>query len=148
LLGSALLLGLTGWLKLALCTFILSGISAAIASIMTSISARESSTLLWFDRLFLPVISAILVIASLSADPTGNDRSAIVLALWGVSLLLFTSKKSVEHPWHANSESAAIIMLCALLSGYPLIGLALIVLHGLITRISELGWLEGRVSKI
>ena len=148
LLGSALLLGLTGWLKLALCTFILSGISAAIASIMTSISARESSTLLWFDRLFLPVIAAILVITSLSADPTGSNRSAIVLALWGVSLLLFTSKTRVEHPWHANAESVAIIMLCALLFGCPLIGLALIVLHGLITRISELGWLEGRISKI
>lgn len=148
LLGSALLLAMTGWLNAALCAFILSGILAAIAAIMTSIGARESAIVRWFDRLFLPVIALILVIASLSADPTGTDKSAIVLALWSVSLLLLNAKTNGQQPWHANAETAAIMMLVASLSGYPVIGLALIVCHGLITRISETGWLAGRISKI
>ncbi len=148
LLGSSLLLGLTGWLSVAFGIFLLAAVSATIATILISISAREARLLGWFDRLALPVCVVILIIAGFGVDANGIDRSAIILALWGASLLLLMTKSKAETSWYADAESAATIMLVASLSGLVVIGLVVVILHGLISRIGELGWLKRQITKI
>ena len=148
LLGSSLLLAMTGWLTMGLGIFLFARVCAAVAIILTSISAREARLLDWFERLALPVFLVMLIIASLDFNRIGIDRSAVVLALWGASLLLLTTGAQRENSWYADTESAATVMLFASLFGYILIGLGVVVLHGLITRIDELGWLKGQFTKI
>lgn len=148
LLGSSLLLAMTGWLSVAFGIYLLAGVSAAIATVLTSISARDAGLVGWFDRLALPVCLVTLIIAGFGVDATGINRSAIILALWGASLLLFTSKSKAETSWHADAESSSTVMLLASLSGFISIGLGVVVLHGLVTRIGELGWLKGQFTKI
>ena len=147
-LGSALLLSMTGWHAVGFGVFLASLIFGTISVIMMSISARTSRLLAWFETLRLPTLCVMLILSGISAGAAIGDYSALILALWGGSLMLLVPKDRTDQLWYAQGDSAALVMLVCSLAAAPTIGLTIIVLHGMVTRIYELGWFDKGGPKI
>jgi hypothetical protein len=140
LVGSSLLLAMTGWLGAAFGVFLLAGIPAAMASIMTSIGARESSLLALFGRFHLPSACFILLVSGWILSGGGQLWGVIVLAAWAGSLMLLMNRSRAEKAWYADAETLGGTMLVAIMLGQPLVGMALVIAHALATRIDERGF--------
>ena len=141
LLGSSLLLAMTGWLSASFAVFLLAGVPAAMAAIMTSIGARDSALLQLFDRLHLPLSCLILLCTGWMLSDGGRIWGVIVLALWAGSLMLLMDRVRVDKAWYADAETLALTMFVAIVLGQPLVGLAVVIGHALATRIDERGLL-------
>ncbi len=131
---TALTFAVMGWPASAFFTFLLSGIPARMARVMSDIAARPTPLLRWHGILRPIILCLLLIIVAVQAARTGLDWSPLILALWG-SVTLFSLPKS-DQPliWHADVHILSSEMLIACAFGYPTIGLALVVLHLVATQ--------------
>jgi hypothetical protein len=135
LLGSSALLALMGLFVLGFFTLLLATIPAAIATIMAGIGSRDAQLLGWFERLKRPLLCLMLLLLGWSLTGAGVNWTALIAAAWVVSQLVLLEQDRA--PWHISSETAALVMLMATAIGLPLIGLSLLVIHGLSTHFSQ-----------
>lgn len=134
LLGSAILLVLLGWFTFGFLIALLAIIPAGIAFTMANIAARAAPLLDWYDRAKHPALGLMLLVTGWGLSSAGTQWGALIAAGWAASNLLLLERDRA--PWHANGDMAALVMLLTCAVGQPLIGIAVLVAHGLLTQIS------------
>lgn len=134
LLGSALLLVLTGWFSFGFLVYLMASFPAAIAATMASIGSRDAPPLVWFEASKDLALCLMLLAVGWLSSASGAEWGAIVLAGWAASHLLLRARDPA--PWHLTSEMAALVMVVTSIFDHAVIGLAMVVGHGLATQIS------------
>jgi hypothetical protein len=132
----AVLLGLAGWHKSALMMFLISPIFAGLAEILSNITVRIQPALRWYRAMSLPVIFVLLALIGWEFSSFPDGWGPLALSFWaGSSVLLATNPVRTAKPWFPEGEGIAVILLLALLVGWPIAGIGLVLLHGLAAQL-------------
>ena len=133
LLGAALIVATLGWLLTSFMLFFVAIIAAGIATLGTHASLIGSRPFLHFPETRLLCYALLLLNL---AWVTGGTWTAFILATWSVSQLLLDPAPAGD-VWRSTPERGALIVFVALIAGYPIVGLGLLVIHGLIGQIAQ-----------
>lgn len=132
-LGAALIVAALGWFLSSFVLFFIAIIAAGIATLGTHVASIESKPLLRFAETRLLCYALLLLNL---AWYIGGTWTALILATWSVSQLLLGAP-TVDDVWRSTPERGAVIMCVALIAGYPILGLGLLVIHGLMGQIAH-----------
>jgi hypothetical protein len=131
---TAFTLAVMGWPASAFFTFLMSGVPAKMAQVISDIAARPTPLLQWQERLQPAILCVLLIVIAGQFSAGSADWSAFVLSLWASVSLFSLPKPDQPAIWHADEMIIASEMLIACAFGYPLIGLAAAVLHLVLTQ--------------
>lgn len=138
LLGSAVLLGVFGWFATGFAFLTGAALAEGVATILVQLSVRDENSLSFYKRAKPLVFYILLLLLGWVVSSASEDWSALVLAVWGSSIIILQPQKAERMPkWGATTESGSLIMLLALVFSAPAAGLLLIVGHGIAGQITD-----------
>jgi hypothetical protein len=137
-LGSALLVSLLGWFATAFALFGLAIVAGSAVNILLDVSLRSEGSMTFFNRAKSIAFYILLLLLGWAISQTNGDWAALLLAVWGSSILLMHRPISDSGPrWRATIESGSFIIWLSLLFSAPVTGLLLIVGYGLAGQLAD-----------
>jgi hypothetical protein len=133
MLAASLALAGFGWLLTGVSVFLLSAFPAVTGRRMSHVAARPSRGLDLFERLRLPAFALHLAIAgwlSMAAEP---GWGSMALAAWAAIALLLQPAVA-RSMWMADAGWGGLVLAVGLAAGRPVVALAAIVVHAVVTQ--------------
>ena len=138
LIGAAVLLAMIGWFATGFAVLLFAALVEAIAAMLLTVAVRESRVITLLNRAKPPAFYAMLLLLGWAVSQAAADWTALLLALWGVSIFLLRRPLPVSKSALVPSvESAAFVMLLALLFAAPIAGLIVILCHSLTDQVID-----------
>jgi hypothetical protein len=138
LVGAALLLAMTGWFATGFVLLLLASLGQAIAAMLLSAAVRSSRLVDFLSRAKPWAFYAMLAAFGWTLSVSLGDWTALLLASWGISTFLLRRPLPSAKPALVPSvESGAFVMLLSTLFGAPMVGLIILLCHGLTSQIAD-----------
>ena len=138
LIGAAALLAMIGWFATGFAVLLFAALVEAIAAMLLTVAVRESRVITLLSRTKPPAFYVMLLLLGWAISQAAADWTAILLALWGVSIFLLRRPSPVsKFALVPSVESAAFVMLLALLFAAPIAGLIVILCHSLTDQVID-----------
>lgn len=134
--GCAVLLALLDWHASAFFLLLLASGAAFLSHLMHDVAVRADKFQTIWRWAQLGTYCLLVARIGWSASRDMQDWSAIILALWSLTLLMPTAKIA-RVQWAPSVEIGSLIMLASLAVAWPVIGLALLVGQGLLAHVAE-----------
>ena len=134
LLGVTALAALLGWPASACAALLLGALVAASAWQLAAVGGRSIRLLDWHRK--LQPVAFLLAAASTGwlAYDAGEGWGPLALAVWASVALTLQPRGAALTGWMADTESSAIILLVSLAAGAPIAGLAVVLVHAVVTQ--------------
>lgn len=123
-----------GWTKTALAFYVLAAIPAVAATKLGFASYRRAKALDWHFRAKDWIGRGLILVASYRLFLLGADWGCVAIGAWIVWQLATTSKSGILS---ASEEGCVLILLIALLGGFPVAGLIVALLLTLIAPLNR-----------